>query len=157
MRISHAGNKSLTERSHRPSGLDRTMRRVIAAFVTICLGILIPAVASPMRVCFLDGSVLLPGYATFGESPTHKDKCCPDCGDTDQGDSCCLDLKELPDAEHPGGPLVLPPLVCCGLEIGIVVPPCPVMWTEAVRMPSTPIRGPDSPGSRRALLAIWNI
>lgn len=133
------------------------MRRVLAAFLTVCLGILIPVVASPMRVCFLDDSVLLPGFATYGETSAHKDKCCPDCGDTDEGDTCCLDLKRLPDAEIHTGPVVLPSLVCCELDARVAVPRCPVTWMESAHLPATPIRGPDSPGSRRALLSVWTI
>jgi hypothetical protein len=133
------------------------MRRLLAAFLTVCLGILIPVAASPMRFCFLDDSVLLPGFATYGETSTHKDKCCPDCGGTEQGESCCLDLKKLPDAEFPTGPVVLPSLVCCELDVRIAVPPCPVIWMESAHVPATPIRGPDSPGSWRALLSVWNI
>jgi hypothetical protein len=151
------GNKSLTEFSHERSEFTTTMCRYVAVFLTVCLGILIPVVASPMRVCFLDETVLLPGFTTYGESPTHKDKCCPKCGDTDEGESCCLDLKKLPDAEHPSGPLVLPPLVCCELDVSTVVPPCAVTWIESAHVPATPIRGPDSPGSWRALLSVWNI
>ena len=150
-------NKVLTESSHGRSGILTKMRRFVAAFLTMCLGILIPVVASPMRVCFLDDSVLLPGFTTYGESPTHKDKCCPKCGDTEEGDSCCLDLKKLPDAEHPSGPLVLPSLVCLKLDDRTIVPSCPVTWIESAHVPATPIRGPDSPGSWRALLSVWNI
>jgi hypothetical protein len=133
------------------------MCRFVAVFLTICLGILIPAVASPLRVCFIDDSVLLPGFTTYGETPTHKDKCCPNCGDTEDGDSCCLDLKRLPDADFPSGPPVLPSIICCELEARIAAPPCPVTWIEAAHIPATPIRGPDSPGSWRALLSVWNI
>ena len=151
------GINPLTRHSHRRSGPITTMRRVLAAFLTVCLGILIPVAASPMRICFLDDSVLLPGFSTYGETSTHKDKCCPDCGGTDEGDSCCLDLKRLPDAELHTGPVVLPALVCCELDARIAVPRCPVTWVESAHLPATPIRGPDSPGSRRALLSIWTI
>jgi hypothetical protein len=155
--LARRGNKALTESSHERNQFTKPMRRVVAALLTMCLGILIPVVASPMRVCFLDDSVLLPGFTTYGESPTHKDKCCPKCGDTEEGDSCCLDLKKLPDAEHPSGPLVLPSLVCLKLDDRTIVPSCPVTWIESAHVPATPIRGPDSPGSWRALLSVWNI
>lgn len=151
------GINPLTQHSDRRSGPTTTMRRILAAFLTVCLGILIPVVASPVRVCFLDGSVLLPGFTTYGESPSHKEKCCPKCGDTEEGESCCLELKRLPDAEFPTGPLVLPSQVCCEVDVCIAVPSCPVTWIESAHVPATPIRGPDSPGSWRALLSVWNI
>lgn len=100
---------------------------------------------------------MMPGFAAFGETATHKDKCCPDCGDTEEGDSCCHDLKKLPDAPQPSGPLVLPPLFFCELSARIVLPPCPVADVDVAFVPAAPIRGPDSPGLRRALLGIWNI
>lgn len=133
------------------------MNRVIAVFVLACLGMHIPMVAADMRVCSLEGALLLPGYPTYGETDTHKDKCCPNCGETDQGESCCFDLKKLPDTESPSGPLILPALVCGELDVRITVPPCPVVLMKSSHVPATPIRGPDSPGSIRAMLAIWNI
>ena len=123
----------------------------------LCLGILIPVVSLPMRVCLLEDAVLLPGFATYGETPGHKEKCCPDCGNTDKGESCCLDLKKLPDAELPTRPLDLPSLVFCQIDIRVAVPKCPVACMESAHVPATPIRGPDSPGSWRAILSIWNI
>jgi hypothetical protein len=133
------------------------MIRVFSFLVLLCYGISIPVVAAPIRVCLIGDMVLLPGFTTYGETPMHKDKCCPDCGDPDEGGSCCLDLQQLPDAEYPAGPLVLPSLVCCELDVRIAVPPRPVILMETAHVPATPIRGPDSPGSRRALLVIWNI
>ena len=133
------------------------MIRLLSFLVLLCYGISIAVVAPPMRVCLIGNMVLLPGFTTYGETPMHKAKCCPDCGDPDEGESCCLDLPQLPDAGYPAGPLVLPSLVCCEVDVRISMPPCPVMWMESAHVPATPIRGPDSPGSRRALLAIWNI
>lgn len=133
------------------------MYRALAIFVTVCLGILIPAVSSPIRVCFLDDSVLMPGFTTYGETSSHKEKCCTDCGNTDDGESCCFDLKKIPDAECPKNPLLMPSLVCCDVGVGIALPLTPVLIAETVYVRATPIRAPDSPRARRALLAIWNI
>lgn len=147
----------MTDSLDRLNNFITTMRRLFAVLLTVCLGILIPVVALPVRVCLLDDSVLLPGFSTYGESPSHKDKCCLDCGNTDSGESCCFELKKLPDAEFPTGRLVLPILVCCEYDIGISVPPYSVIAREMPFLPSAPIRSPNSPGERRALLEIWNI
>ena len=151
-----SGNKPLPHPSH-CGIIQSAMIRVLSFLVLLCYGVSIPVVAAPVRVCLIGDMVLLPGFTTYGETPMHKDKCCPDCGDQDEGGSCCLDLQQLPDAEHPSGPLVLPSLVCCELEVSTVVPPCPVTWIESAHVPATPIRGPDSPASWRALLSVWNI
>ena len=121
------------------------------------LGISLPLAVSQMRLCLLDGKLLLPGFTTVGETATHKAKCCPDCGTDGKGDSCCHDLKKLPVSQKPSGPLVLPLLFHCELNLAFVLPPCPVAQANDPYAPSVPIRGPDPPGLRRALLAIWNI
>lgn len=123
----------------------------------LAFGISIPWAVSPMRVCGLEGKVLLPGFATYGETATHKAKCCPECGTHGKGDSCCHDLKQLPDSQEPSGPLVLPLLSLCDLNPAFVLPPCPVAEANEPFAPSVPIRGPDPPALRRALLEIWNI
>ena len=133
------------------------MRRFLASLLLLCFGIIVPVAALPMRVCLLEGKVLLPGFASFGEAATHQDKCCPDCGTHGKGDSCCHDLKKPPDAPQPSGPLVLPPLFFCELSSRLVQPPCPVAEAPELFAPAVPIRSPDPPGLRRALLGIWNI
>jgi len=110
-----------------------------------------------MRICLLDGEILGPGFATYGETASHKLKCCPDCESQENGDSCCLDVKKLPDAQEPAAPVILPPIVFTENSFEISVPPCPVVMVEQAFLPAAPIRGPDSSGTRRALLGIWNI
>lgn len=122
----------------------------------LCFGYLIPTAASPMRLCIDDGVLLTPGFQTYGETPSHKVKCCPDCGTKESGDSCCIDVKKLPDAQEVGAPMMLPPVYFIESDVEILVPACPVMMVQAYER-ATPIRGPDSPGARRALLEIWNI
>lgn len=133
------------------------VRQFLAALLLVCFGALLPTAASPMRVCFLDHEVLEPGFTTYGETGGHKLKCCPDCGSPENGDSCCMDVKKLPDAPEPTSPVVLPPLVFTETDFVITVPPCPVVIVEEAFSRAAPIRGPDLPGTRRALLGIWNI
>jgi hypothetical protein len=132
-----------------------TVRQFLAALLLVCFGALLPTAASPIRVCFLDGEILEPGFTTFGETASHKLKCCPDCGK--EGDSCCMDVKKLPDAPDPVSPVLLPPVVFSEKDFEITVPPYPVVILKEAFIRATPIRGPDSPGTRRALLGIWNI
>ena len=134
-----------------------SVRRLLAMLLLVCFGISVPMAALPMRVCQLEGKLLSPGFVTFGETATHKDKCCPDCGETESGDSCCHDVKKLPASPEPSGPLVLPPLFFCEANPRVVLPPCPVAEVDASFALSRPIRGPIPPGLRRALLGIWNI
>lgn len=110
-----------------------------------------------MRVCFVEKEILQPGFTTFGETSTHKLKCCPECGAPEKGDSCCMDLKRLPDAAEAAIPMLLPPMVFSEQDFEVAVPPCPVAIVEEAFVPATPIRGPGHPGARRALLGIWNI
>lgn len=134
------------------------MRRLLATLLLVCFGMLIPTAASPMRVCLLEGKVHEPGFTSYGETASHKIKCCPDCGSTEEGDSCCQDVKKLPDVPAPSPPMILlPPVFFCEREFEFTVPPCPVADVANPFAPSKPIRGPDSPGARRAQLGIWTI
>lgn len=134
------------------------VRQFLAALLLVCFGILVPTAASPMRVCFLEEKLLEPGFTSFGETASHKLKCCPDCGSPENGDGCCMDVRKLPDAPDPSGTVVvLPALLLCELPVAVVLPSCPLTEAAECYVPSRPIRGPDEPGARRALLAIWNI
>jgi len=111
-----------------------------------------------MRVCFLDGKLLEPGFTSYGETAAHKIKCCPDCGLPKNGEDCCMDVKKLPDVPDPSGTgVVIPSLILCELPMAVALPSCPVVEIEECHVPSHPIRGPTEPSARRALLAIWNI
>lgn len=136
----------------------KSVRQLLAALLLVCFGILIPTAASPVRICFLEAKLLEPGFAAYGETVDHKLKCCPDCGAPENGDSCCMDVKKLPDAPDPSAPvLVLSPIFFFERELDFSLPPCPVADLKETFSPAAPIRGPDSPGARRAVLAIWNI
>jgi len=126
------------------------VRRLLAALLLICVGILIPASASPVRICLLE----------FGLSFSHAAaECCPDCSPgTELPDPCCVDLEELPDSGAPQLPVELPPAV---------VTEVPVAWCSALLIAtrisptsfprSVPIRGPTSPAAYRSVLGIWRL
>lgn len=125
------------------------MRKLLAALLLFCVGILIPASASPVRICFLEIKLKL----TQADS-----KCCSDCKQgTEQPDPCCHDLKELPDSGVPQLPVELPPVVITDLPADL---PAALVITRICTenfTVSTPIRGPTSPSSYRAVLGIWRL
>lgn len=132
------------------------IRRVIATFLLFCLVLLVPASASPFRVCFIEDAVLLPGWGVARSTDSEKPKCCEDC-DGEKDGSCCLDVKKFPDAPEPSSPIFRVPVRFCLPAAEAGLPPRPVIALETPFVPSAPIRGRDSPGERRALLEIWNI
>ncbi|GAA5117477.1 hypothetical protein JIN84_17305 [Luteolibacter yonseiensis] len=115
---------------------------------------MIPAAAGPIRVCFLEHGVH-EGFTSYGETSNHKLKCCPDCGK--DGESCCMDVEGLPHTPEASQPRPFPPTLFFELPSLIVAPVCPIAEIEPAFVPGAPIRGPDKPGLRRALLEIWNI
>jgi hypothetical protein len=125
------------------------MRKLLAALLLFCVGILIPASASPVRICFLE----------FGLNSFQADsKCCPDCSqESEQPDPCCYDLEELPESGVPQLPVELPPAIVTDVPADF----CPihvVAWTPRKSFEVfTPIRGPTSPAAYRAVLGIWRL
>jgi len=133
------------------------MRQAIATILLICFGFLIPTAAAPIRVCFIEDKVLEPGFQSHGETADGKIKCCPDCGGGSEDGSCCLEVKKLPESLSAASTPVFIPLLFCVEFLPAVAPDCPVVEIAQVFVPATPIRGPDTPASRRAVLEIWNI
>ena len=125
------------------------MQRLLAALLLFCVGILIPASATPVRVCFLE----------FELSSLKQDSaCCDDCSQgTDQPDACCHDLEQLPDSLAPGAPVELPAAVITDVVVAWF--PMLVMAAAASDMfpVAAPIRGPTSPAAHRAVLGIWRL
>jgi len=122
---------------------------MLAALLLFCVGILIPASASPVRICFLEFAL---------NSSQADSKCCQDCSQgTEEPDPCCHDLEKLPDAPAPQFPVELPPAVITDLPADL----CPAfVMIEMCRtfLPvSAPIRGPTSPAAYRAVLGIWRL
>jgi hypothetical protein len=128
------------------------MKRVIAAVLLACLGMMVPLAGSPLRLCLLENRLLLGG----SECGAEKDPCCPDCGDHHE-DPCCVELEELPDAPVPPAPDDLPVLPAMDLPGPAFAAPRPVAAACSVHRAATPIRGPDTPAARRALLGVWRL
>jgi hypothetical protein len=128
------------------------MKRVIAAFLLACLGMMIPLAGSPLRLCLLENRWLVGGSECDGE----KDPCCPDCGDPRE-DPCCVELEELPEAPAPAIPDDLPSPPVMHLQVPASIAPPPLIRGGSVHFAATPIRGPDSPAARRAWLGVWRL
>ena len=125
------------------------MRRMLAALLLVCVGILIPASASPVRICFLEF-----GWNSFQDDS----KCCEDCsGRTEQPDPCCYDLEKLPDLGAPQNPVELPPVVVVDFPAPVCLAPLMIDLSGGCHAISTPIRGPTSPAACRAMLGIWRL
>lgn len=128
-----------------------SVRRVIAAILLACFGMLIPTVASPLRVCMLEMRVL--------SNEVHPDaSCCSDCTrETDDRDPCCLDLEALPDSSVPQPSISLPPAIVIDLPAGVLAPPPWIELGHGVLALTEPIRGPAPPAARRAVLGVWRL
>lgn len=125
------------------------MQRLLAALLLFCVGILIPASATPVRVCLLE----------FGLSSVKQDfPCCEDCNQgTDRPDTCCYDLEKLPDSLTPGIAVELPAAVVTDVLVAWF-PTLVMTFAASDRFPvSAPIRGPTSPAAHRAVLGIWRL
>ncbi len=137
-------------------------RQFIAILLLACFGMLIPTMASPVRVCFLESEVYLGSFESFGvttgDDGSTKAKCCPDCGDEEHGgDPCCVEIHKLPDAPEPSAPFGVQPVLPVELKDYSVHVERPVDCVTDVFSAAEPIRGPTSGSIRRALLGIWNI
>lgn len=128
------------------------MKRVIAAFLLACLGMMIPLAGSPLRLCLLENRLLLGG----SECGEEKYPCCPDCGDHHEN-PCCVELEELPEAPAPPAPDVLPSPLVMDLPAPAFIAPPPLITACSVYFAATPIRGPDTPAAHRALLGVWRL
>ena len=145
----------LRQPSNQRSGFP-VIRRITATLLLLCMVLLIPASASSVRVCFIEDSVLLPGWDVARSTDSEKPKCCQDCDGEEDG-SCCLDVKKFPAAPEPSSPILRVPVWFCLPAAEAGLPPRPVIAVETPFVPSAPIRGRDSPAERRALLEIWNL
>lgn len=130
---------------------------MLAAFLLICFGILVPTAGASVRVCLMEGATMGGGPTSFGKTSSVKPKCCEDDCGTQDHEECCADLKQLPDSTLPVLSVALPALVGVDLPLLVFVPPAIPVVEKNVFQPSVPIRGPDSPAAHRALLGIWRI
>jgi hypothetical protein len=135
------------------------MRRLLAALVLACLGILIPAGGTSLRLCLLEGRIV-PHHNQAAQAalPATSTKCCDDCRDEPASPQpCCLDLKELPDATAPPVHPELPAVAVMDLELlHWIAPPAPAIET-AIRTAATEVRGPTPPALRRAMISVWRL
>lgn len=125
------------------------MRKVLTAVLLFCVGIMVSASATPVRICLLKSSL-----ETAEEAAT----CCEDCSrEAEKPDSCCHDLEQLPDAPVPQDPVELPPAVVADLPPVLFVSPVLTLVCQEIFSVSEPIRGPTSPAAHRAVLGIWRL
>ena len=134
---------------------NQVMRRLLATFLLVCLGIMIPLAASPIRVCILDMQTLSVGFPDLGPTTEQESNCCSDCGETHK--ECCSELKQLPDSTLPSGHLELPILAVADLPRLHFIPHLIPLVGQRAFHPSISIRGPDTPSAHRAVLSIWRI
>jgi hypothetical protein len=128
------------------------MKRVIAAILLACLGMMIPLAGSPLRLCLLENRLLVGG----SECGMEKEPCCPDCGDPHEN-PCCVELEELPDAPAPVVPDDLPAPPVMDLPEPAFAAPPPARAACLTHPAATPIRGPDTPAAHRAWLGVWRL
>lgn len=108
-----------------------------------------------MRVCLIDGVTMGSEMTTSENAESGLSKVCSDCCKEDE--SCCAELKKLPDTTLRPGESLVPDLVALDLpEKQFQVSP-PLVKQIQCYQAATPIRGPDLPSSRRAVLAVWII
>ncbi len=125
------------------------MRKLTAVMLLFYVGIMIPAAATPIRICLLEMRL---------NSSQVQSKCCPDCTqETEQPDPCCHDLDELPDALAPQMPTELPSAVIVDLPFSIYSSPVLIEANPKGFSVSKPIRGPTSPAAYQAVLGIWRL
>jgi hypothetical protein len=122
---------------------------MLAALLLFCVGILIPASASPVRICFLEFEL---------NSSQADSKCCSDCSKgTEKPDPCCHDLEKLPDSGVPQDPVELPAAVITDVPASLCLTPVTAPMCLRHFPVSAPIRGPTSPAAYRAVLGIWRL
>lgn len=131
------------------------VRQLLAALVLFCFGITIPLAAMTWRVCLLDGDGMGREISMSQDETFWQSEDCSDCCEEDQ--SCCAELKKLPDSTARSGDFQLPDLIAVDhWALAFQIPP-PRVNGHAIYQPARPIRGPDTPSSRRASLAVWII
>jgi hypothetical protein len=118
------------------------MRRFTAIILVICFGILIPAAATPIRICLLDPE-------------ERTGDCCRTC--SSDSNECCADLAPLPDTSIPNGNFETPSFV--GYPIPYTLATLPLI-AERIALPSRharPAAGIGPPTARLAALNVWRL
>ena len=118
---------------------DFLMLKFMASFLAICLGILLPVAAMPLRVCLL-------------EQTERSEDCCGTCSTSDK--HCCVDSEGLPDSLLPAGNYEAPAFVAYPLPPRVAdLPPVP----ERILPPPAHARAPTGMGPPTARLAVLNV
>jgi hypothetical protein len=124
------------------------VRKLIAALLLVCFGILVPVAASSVRICLLEESQLVAGASD----------CCSGCDqETNQQDPCCMDLEALPDASAPQPSVELPPLIVTELPESLLPGPSLFALCGLTDSQSALIHRAKSPAAYRAVLGIWRL
>jgi len=129
----------------------QTMRRVIATFLLVCLGIMLPTAASPVRICFLQEQII-----TANVGPDSS--CCPDCTkETHDSTPCCVDLETMPDAATPQPSIERPPIISISICENAILGPLSITYDRKSSLLPQRVWGPTSPTAHRAVLGIWRL
>lgn len=120
------------------------MRKLMVTIVALCLGLLLPMAAMPVRVCLLS------------EAQRAED-CCPDCATKDKDKSCCIQSDGLPDSPLPAAGVDAPVFAGYPLPPGMAeLPENPEHIAPAPRVaPRQTGAGP--PARCRAVLNVWRL
>ncbi len=133
------------------------MRRLIASLLLLAMGLAVPAMAVPSRICFTS-LCEKPSASCCGGSCID---CCQDDSSgengTSSGPSCCMDAPTLPDATPPTTAPVLPELDIIDLGWITAVPPLRLELEDTPVKSKARIRGPTHSPTFRPLLAIWRL
>lgn len=124
------------------------MHQVIALLLLLTVGLSAPAAGGSVRVCL----------AALIQLQVQDPDCCGDCGGPHgERAPCCVELEKLPDAQTPSPMPAAPdvPVVDLGWQAVVAVSDLGARTIGIA--PATPIRGPTSASSRRAMLAIWRL
>lgn len=122
------------------------MRRILATLLLLAVGLSLPAVGGVAQICL------------HVWSQSGQDECCADCGDAPlDPEPCCVELKELPDAQVPAPTPGLPAVPVLDRGWQAVLPAVDLAAPLRGERLETPIRGPTSPAGRRSVLAIWRL
>lgn len=114
----------------------------------VCLGMMIPLAASPVRICLIEHKIV-----DAGQEP-----CCPKCKkETKHDPGCCVQLDELPDSPPAGFPEGVPPVIVLDLPPQGFILPLPELVAVSIFSVGEPIRGPDGSCGIRALFGVWRL
>ena len=137
----------------------QTMQRAIAALLLACLGMMFPVAGSSVRLCLMDQKLLVPGISECSRDEARLPSCCKDSAKKEhrKDSPCCLAFKKLPEAQATAFPAALPAAVAIDLPEPIFIVPPVILVSGPVFSASEPIRGPDTPALRRAMLEVWRL